>query len=326
MRSRSHSVDQPRRTPSGTLASLLRRGLAAVLVLFVVLGSTLGTAGCVGVEDKRIRDLLVTKGFGSRSQGDATVENYVVGGDAIAFLIDPAVLVDPTAAQLALLASPQPVGLDGKIFIPTVGQVYVLGATEEELSRLVSEELQARFAFEVRVTARILSTGKVLYAFGELLQTGRIPLPEAEFTILDFVGINRPTPLANYGRVRIIRPDAENPLVLYVNVREMIQTGRTRYNVLLRDNDIIYVPPTFFGLIARFLQRLLQPLALVVQAVFGVFSVQTGIAFITGMRSRASGSAASRASDPAHTVSCSNLRTTRRSTCRSSRSGATCRC
>ena len=48
------------------------------------------------------------------------------------------------------------------------------------------------------------------------------------------------TPLANLGRVKVIKPDAQNPLVLVVNVREMIETGVTTFNVRIDDNDIIY--------------------------------------------------------------------------------------
>jgi protein involved in polysaccharide export with SLBB domain len=274
-----------RRTPRPGGAGSARRArlvaaLARILPLLLV---CLFASGCA-VEDKRIRDLLVSKGFGSRSEGDATVENYVVGGDAVVFLVDPSVLLQPAASLLSLLSQPQPVGLDGRILVPYVGRIYVLGTTEDELSRLVSEELQTRFTFETRVQARIVSTGKVVYAFGEFQPggKGRIPFFEPEMTILDFVAQNFPSPLANLGRVRVIRPDAEHPLVVRVNLREMILTGNTTYNILLRDNDIIYIPPTFFGHLARFLQRLLQPLAFVTQAVFGVVTTTAGIQFLTG--------------------------------------------
>ena len=78
-----------------------------------------------------------------------------------------------------------------------------------------------------------------------------------------------PTPSANLGRVRVVRPDAQSPLVVEINFREMIMTGNTTYNIQLRENDIIYVPPTWLGSIGRFIEKLLSPLASVVQAAFG---------------------------------------------------------
>ena len=100
---------------------------------------------------------------------------------------------------------------------------------------------------------------------------------QAETTILDFIAERGVSTLANLGRVKVIRPDAENPLVVVINVREMLQTGNTTYNILLRDRDIVYVPPTFVGHVARFLQRVLEPFALVLQTLFQVAATRATV-------------------------------------------------
>ena len=90
---------------------------------------------------------------------------------------------------------------------------------------------------------------KWFYAYGEVSLRGQVPL-ETDLTFWDAMNACGWTPLANLGRVYLIKPDAEHPLVMEINFREMITTGLTATNVPMRERDIIYVPPTFLGLVA----------------------------------------------------------------------------
>ncbi len=258
--------------------SLTRTHLRTLLAL--VLG--LGLLSCTTLESKRIRQLLNDKGFGTTAQGVATRENYVAGGDGVIFVIDPTILLSPGAERLAFLSVVQQVAIDGTILIPYVGPVMVLGFTEAELKAMVQERLQAFFNFEIRVTPRIVNLGKGIYAFGEVTLKGRVPFPKSDVTIMEAVAGLYPTPAANLGRVRLIRPDAQNPLVIEINFREMIMTGNTTYNILLQENDIIYIPPTWIGAFGRFIEKLLSPLGSVVQAAFGFATIRYSYDIITG--------------------------------------------
>ncbi len=248
----------------------------------LILGLLLGLLSCSNVETLRIRQLLVERGFGTRAEGVATMENYVSGGDGVVFIVDPAVLQSPGAESLAVLTQAQFVGLDGTILIPYVGPVSVLGLTESQLKDLVETQLQSFFNIDIRVTPRIVNTGKVFFAFGEVRRKGQIPFRDGDFTIMHAITEIRPTALANLGRVRLIRPDALNPLVMEVNFREMIMTGNTAYNVALRENDFIYVPPTWMGSLARFVEKLLQPLAVGVRALLGAAAIRTSYDVLRG--------------------------------------------
>jgi len=247
-------------------------------VLLLLLGCL---AGCGSFEDKRIRELLNEKGFGARAAGDATRENYVGGLDRIQFLMSPLALQTPGYERLVELLAPQPVNVDGTIFVPYVGPMHVLGKTEIELSTLVTAQLRQVLSAAPEVQARILTPGKFFYAFGETGVRGRVPV-ETDMTLLDALCITTWTPLANLGRVYLIRPDAEHPLVIDVNVREIIVSGDTRANIQVRERDILYVPPTFLGTIARLLQRLLEPVAAAVATVIGVAQVRSAYDIATG--------------------------------------------
>ncbi len=247
----------------------LRRWLS----LFVAL-LPLWLCACGGYEDKRIRELMHEKGFGTRADGNATLETYVAGGDAVEFTLSPVAWQQPDAEKLFLLTRPQAVGIDGTILIPYVGPVQVLGKTEAELAQLVKSLLRPIFPFEVDVQARVRNLGKVYYAFGETQKRGVIGLDKADLTLLEAVARIGWTDLANIGRVYLIKPDAENPLVLVVNLREMVHTGLTATNFRVKENDIIYIPPTFLGMVARIIERLLSPVALAVQTVLGVARIR----------------------------------------------------
>ncbi len=239
---------------------------------------------CSSYEEKRMRELFHEKGFGSRAQGDATVENYVAGGDSVVFLIPPIAYQDPAASELARLAAPQTLSIDGRIMIPYAGTVQVLGLTESQLATLVKGLLRPIFNYEIDIQARIVGESKLIYAFGETLKKGPIPLAPlgADMTMLRAVASIGWTPLANLSRVQLIRPDAEHPLVMEVDIYHMITSGNTRANFRIRENDIIYMPPTFLGLVARILERVLQPVQVAVQTMLGLAGVRAGWDFATG--------------------------------------------
>jgi len=237
-------------------------------------------ASCGSFEDKRIRELLNEKGFGSRADGEATRENYLGGNDLVQFIVPPEVLMQPGAEQLSVLQTGQPVAIDGTIFVPLVGPVYALGKTETDLAALVRTQLRSVLKFDVDLQARIQGD-KFFYAIGEVGRKGPLPV-RANMTLIDAMFAATWTPLANLGRVYLIKPDAEHPLVIDVNVREMLTTGYTRANFPIEEHDILYVQPTILGMLARFLERLLQPVALAMQTMLGAAQVTFAYDVLTG--------------------------------------------
>jgi hypothetical protein len=236
-------------------------------------------AACGSYEEKRIRELMVEKGFGTRAQGDATVEEYVGGRDMIAFQLDPKAFLRPDAERLYYLTAAQPVALDGTIVVPYVGNVYVLGKTQQELTDMVRNLLLPVFNQNIDMEARIVSQ-KFFYAFGETGFKGPQPM-RPDLTLFEALATIRWTNLANLGRVYLIRPDAEHPLVMEVNFRDMV-FGDTMRNFRLRENDVVYIPPTFLGLVARILERALQPVALAVQTMLGLANVASAYDYLQG--------------------------------------------
>jgi hypothetical protein len=134
---------------------------------------------------------------------------------------------------------------------------------------------------DVQVQARIGLGKKMFYAIGEVVRKGPQPM-QTDLTLMDAMFAAGWSKLANLGRVYLIRPDAENPLVIDVNFREMLTTGDMKPNFQIRERDILYVPPTFLGLIARLLERVLEPVGLAVRTMLGVAQAQSAYDIISG--------------------------------------------
>src|SRR5690606_30940270 len=146
-----------------------------------LLASALLLASCTTVEQDRIRQLLHEKGFGSRAEGVPTAENCVAGGDRVQFVPGPNIYLQPGQEQLYLLAQPQPVSIDGTIFVPYVGPVYVLGVKETDLGPMIAQRYVGIYNTPVSLIARIVNTGKGFYMFGEVERAARyVPMTEPD--------------------------------------------------------------------------------------------------------------------------------------------------
>ncbi|MEZ5989672.1 MAG: hypothetical protein R3F30_11205 [Planctomycetota bacterium] len=239
---------------------------------------------CGSVPSKEVQELLVQRGFGRRAEGDVHVENYANVGSMIQFL--PAsleVATDPAFAEVGLLLSAaQPVAIDGTIYLPLVGPTLVLGLTESQIGALVSEKLAAFYSSSnLRIDARIINQpNQVIFVFGAM---GRFKVPLiATETMLDLFVALPDLGLANIGKIRLIRPDPKNPLIVTVNIRDMVLYGNTTYNLRLRENDIVYVPPTLLGQLSLFLKRLLQPITVVIDSLFRFNTLRWNWEYLTG--------------------------------------------
>jgi protein involved in polysaccharide export with SLBB domain len=246
----------------------------------MTLGMTLSS--CSGVPSEREQELLIREGFGKRASGDAQVENYASVGSTIQFIpSSQTVLMNPGFADLALLVSaPQVVAVDGTVYLPNIGPVLVLGLTEKEIGQLITEQLGASYKNPPRIDARIVSDTKYYYVFGEG-GPQRLPLVGDE-QIVDVFAQPLRTPYSNLGKIRLIRADPRNPLIISINLRDIVIHGVSTYNLRIRENDIIYVPPTFFGMLSRFIEKLLLPLNAVVRGLFEVSNLRYQYGVITG--------------------------------------------
>jgi protein involved in polysaccharide export with SLBB domain len=241
-----HDESAPR--PRG-LSGLGLLTLLAVLVQFL--------SGCSTTPDKRVLQYLNQEGYGKRYVGNVREEAYLTIGDGLSLLDE----FDPGFAVEAV------VELDGTIFVPELGNVPVAGMTRSEVESYLTQrraEILVRTSVKVR---RLLLTPRYYWVFGEVAAPGRVPLTE-DLTIFDVVGLARPIPAtANIGRIRLVRADPVDPLVMYFDFGRMLRGGDSSRDYGIMENDIIVVPPTFMTRLGNFLAALVSPFGLILNSI-----------------------------------------------------------
>jgi polysaccharide export outer membrane protein len=233
------------------------RGSRALVGAFCALLLACASSCSATVENKRILQYLNQEGFGKRYYGKAQEQNYVSIGDTIQYQ-------DTYNPEIR---GAMPVDIDGTILLPEVGSVWVAGYTRTELEAYLTQKLAPYFV-ETDVKVNIRTGGKkVYYVMGQVRRPGPFPYT-GDQTLFEAVLAASPDEFgANLGRVKIIRADPRDPLVLYADVTEIWNSGDSTYNVQVQEYDIIYVPPTFLQSVADLVAGIFVPVTSVLKDV-----------------------------------------------------------
>lgn len=250
--------------------SFVRSAWSLFLTGLVALQPVLLSSGCASyVPDKRVLQYLNTQGFGKRYFGNAQEENYVSLGDSVQF-------VDTYNEELR---GQGVVDIDGTIQIPEVGSVFVAGMTRSELEAYLTQKLSPYYVeTDIKVVVDTRQS-QVYFVVGQVATPGARPF-RGDLTVFEAVLEARPNDYSsNLSRVKVIRADPRDPLIIPVDVDDIWKSGdSTGAGVNVQEFDIIFVPPTFLQQVADFVSGLVVPLTSVVRSVFQiVFQVQRGL-------------------------------------------------
>ena len=245
-----------------------RRARSLLAALPLALSLAFSTTGCVTTDDARVQQLLNQRGFGARYVGDTNEQYYLGIGDMFTVMDSQHVEFNDT-----LRVRP-----DGVIDAKSVGEIFVAGLTipdvEETLTRRY-REFNTTAQIEVQLIA---STSKWYYVDGEVAAGGRKPF-EGDTTLFKAVFDSAPTLLSDDDAVELIRADPYHPLVVAFDYDDMLEGGWALANVEVRENDIVFVPPNFFGYLTNFAIMLFSPIAVVTSALYStnslIYSIDT---------------------------------------------------
>lgn len=223
---------------------------------FVAAALAAGLVSCVSSPDKRVLQYLNTDGFGIRYQGNTLHDDYLTVGDSLTF----------RDSFNPLLQGNQRVAMDGTIDFDEAGRVWVAGMTREQAEVYLTEKASAYYP-EADVKVILNTNPKKYYIFGEVGSTGEKKLT-SDLTLFEVVMTAKPSEnSANLGRVKLIRPDPVDPLVITANVGQMLQSGDSTFNPIIQDFDIIIVPPTMLAQVGYFISDLVYPFTTVFSTV-----------------------------------------------------------
>lgn len=220
-----------------------------------------GLSACNTMPDKRILQYLNTDGFGNHYTGNAEEENWLALGDRLE-------ISDAYNDELSLMTE---VDIDGTVLLPELGAVLVAGLTRTEIQALLMEKYSPYFEL-LDIKVRIHnSSGKHYFIFGEVDSQGAQDF-KGDLTIFEAVTAAHPhKDSANIGRVRLIRADPVDPLIITVDPGDLIERGDSTFNVHVMERDIIYVPPTMLAQLGYFLDAILFPVKQVVSGLASAF-------------------------------------------------------
>ena len=239
-----------------------RRPRGSLLVGLIAAFAALLLTGCKTADDARVLQTLNQRGFG-RTTLDANRQYYIGIGDAL-------VLRDINHPEYNNIA--ERVRMDGVITLPQVGEVYVNGLTPAEASEVVqlrySDFVKDVSGMEINVQQ---ITSKYFYVVTVQKRLARRVAFTGDILLIDAMERSLFDPIqTNTSSVKVIRGDPENPLVLTCDYDEIIERGYTRDNILIRENDVIYLTPSLIGRVTGVIQILLAPLKPLQQFIQGL--------------------------------------------------------
>ena len=149
------------------------------------------------------------------------------------------------------------VGPDGKISYPLIGRIQAAGLTITQLEDAIAAAL-IKYVRAPRVSIMMTTfTGDKLIIMGEVYSPGiytyygKLNLIEALAMAGDF------TPDARRDSVMVIHGNlTDAPEVTRINMSEIILRGTTDVDVMLRPNDVIYVPKSYIASFNKFLSNI----------------------------------------------------------------------
>lgn len=220
--------------------------------------------GCTTTDDARVLQVLNQRGFGRPTQ-DANRRYYIGIGDLV-------VLRSTTYPELNGVS--ERVRMDGTITLPEVGEVFVNGLTPDEATEVVRQRYGTKLTDTANLIVRVSSiNSKQFYITGvPPRRPASVPF-SGDTTLLDvIVRANIDENLVDTDNILVIRGDPENPLIIRCDYDDII-AGYTRDNILIRENDIIYLTPSWIGYITWGVSALVAPLQPIQQLFFGFNNV-----------------------------------------------------
>jgi polysaccharide export outer membrane protein len=170
----------------------------------------------------------------------------------------------PDELRISVLPDPEidrsvTVRPDGRISIDLVGDVQASGRTPEEIAADVQQRI-AKYKRDPVVTVTVVrSMSTAITVLGEVLGPQTFPL-DKDTRLAEALGkVGGTTLMAARSRIRIVRPQVDGDTQVFHANLDAITKGDLSTNLLLREGDIIYVPPSYPAQIGYWIAGLLYP-------------------------------------------------------------------
>ncbi len=166
-----------------------------------------------------------------------------------------------------------PVDIDGKVNLPAIGKIEVVGLSRREAAIKIQEIYKTKLLKEPIIELSVVNLKVTL--LGEFGKQGNFLLERDNTTLIDIIGeAGGISKTADPKTLKIIRGDRANPELIYVNLNDINSLASKK--LILQNHDIIVLQPTKSAATSDKLQSLnniLQPLLVVVNLAVLIFTV-----------------------------------------------------
>ncbi|KQS36112.1 polysaccharide biosynthesis/export family protein [Pedobacter sp. Leaf194] len=166
-----------------------------------------------------------------------------------------------------------PVELDGKVNLPAIGKVEVVGLSRREAAVKIEELYKTKLLKDPIIELSVVSLKVTL--LGEFGKQGNFLLERDNTTLIDIIGeAGGITKTADPKTLKIIRGDRSHPEIIYVNLNDINSLASKK--LVLQNNDIIILQQTKNSATSEKLQsfnNIVQPLLVVVNLAVLIFTV-----------------------------------------------------
>ncbi|SDE79480.1 protein involved in polysaccharide export, contains SLBB domain of the beta-grasp fold [Terriglobus roseus] len=137
-----------------------------------------------------------------------------------------------------------PIGPDGRVSIPLLGNVMLAGDTSTQAASIITNVLRDRgIAANAVPDITIMRYGTTVYVGGQVKLPGAIQLASGMDVLQAIIAAGGMTDMARTGQVAIIRRTSDNHAnVFYVSVKDYIKGSPNGAIATLEPRDVVFVP------------------------------------------------------------------------------------
>jgi len=165
------------------------------------------------------------------------------------YKLQPSDIINITVHGQPDLTTKTRITSDGNISFPLVGTVKAEGLTVQELESRLKALLEEKYLVSAPVLIFIEEyRPRQVSVVGEVAKPGKYDMPqEKEMTLVEAIAMAGGfTKDAQIQKVKIMRTENNVQKVIMVNVKEITIKGMQDKDIVLRPDDVIVVPESFF--------------------------------------------------------------------------------
>lgn len=229
---------------------------------------------------------IMISGTGCFSSRPADIEAFLkprqVNVTAKTYILQPPDRIEVRCSKVPEInRQPQQIRPDGMISFEGLGEIEAAGRTIEEVANAIRARVLELYKIEgTRPVDIVILTyqSKFYYVLGEVYLPGKKEYTGRD-SVLSALAEAQLNPMAWKQRVQVIRPSSDpniRPKIFEINYDKLAVHGDTSQNVLLQEDDIIYVPPTILSSIAQVIEEFARPIGRAFSTVTVVQRAQMG--------------------------------------------------